>query len=57
VHSLKDAGSRPINWIALAGETVRNRLTMEDYEKLAELWSREEQNESYHTPPGSPMHE
>jgi hypothetical protein len=57
VHSLKDVGNQPVNWIALAGETFRNQLTREDYEKLAELERRTEQDECYHTPPGSPMHE
>jgi hypothetical protein len=57
VHSLKDAQSRPINWIALARETFRNQLIKEDYENLAELWRKTGQEENYHTPPGSPMHE
>lgn len=57
VHSLKNTESRPVNWIALAGETFRNQLDKEDYERLAELWRKMEQNENYRTPPGSPMHE
>jgi hypothetical protein len=57
VHSLNDTKYGPVNWIALAGETFRNQLIREDYEKLAELEKQAEQNEGYHTPPGSPMHE
>jgi hypothetical protein len=57
VHSLKSAGSTLVNWIALAGETFRNRLSRREYEKLAALWEQSEPQEDFHTPPGSPMHE
>lgn len=57
VHALKDAGENPVNWPALAGETFKNKLTREDYEKLAKLEKKEEQEESYRTPPESPMQE
>jgi hypothetical protein len=56
VHSLKSAGDRPINWLALAGETFRNKLIRRDYERLTTLDEQEEQGKRFHTPPGSPMH-
>jgi hypothetical protein len=56
VHSLTTAGRAPVNWIALAGETFRNKLTRRDYEQLAVLEAQTEPEERYLTPPGSPMH-
>jgi hypothetical protein len=55
VHSLRTAGREPINWIALRGEVFRNRLSRRDYEQLATL-EEPEREESYLTPPESPMH-
>jgi hypothetical protein len=56
VHSLNSARTGPVNWIALAGETFRNKLVRRDYEKLAALEEQTEQQKRYVTPPGSPMH-
>jgi hypothetical protein len=56
VQSLRYAGTTLVNWIALANETFRNKLTRRDYERLAALAGPIEQEETYQTPPGSPMH-
>jgi hypothetical protein len=56
VHSLNSPRTGPVNWIALQGETFRNKLVRADYEKLAALEEQIEQPESFETPPGSPMH-
>jgi hypothetical protein len=57
VHSLKHADKRQVNWIALAGETFKNKLSRQKNEKLAAVAEQAEPEESYQTPPGSPMHE
>lgn len=57
MHLLRNADSWPINWLALAGETLGNQLSKEDYEKLAKLEGETDNSQGYHTPPDSPMHE